>query len=79
MSDEVDPEQIRRLETAVSRLPHKQRQIFLAHRLDALSYDEIARRTGLTERAVEHHMARAIYKLVKQMDGGKLSWWERLF
>ena len=28
---------------------------------------------------VERHMAKAIYKLTKQLDGRKLSWWERRF
>jgi RNA polymerase sigma-70 factor (ECF subfamily) len=56
-----------------------QREIFLAHRVHDLPYDEIARRTGLTLRQVERHMAKAIYKLGKQMDGRKLSWWERWF
>jgi len=30
-------------------------------------------------REVERQMARAMYKLVKQMEGGRLSWWERWF
>ena len=30
-------------------------------------------------RTVERQMARAIYKLSKQMDGHPLSWWERWF
>ena len=51
----------------------------MAHRLDGMSYGEIARRTGLTVRQVERHMARALYKLDKQLQGRKLSWWERRF
>ena len=56
-----------------------QREIFLANRLDNMSYVEIARRSGLTVRQVERHMARAINKLCEQMDGERLSWWERWF
>jgi RNA polymerase sigma-70 factor (ECF subfamily) len=51
----------------------------MAHRLDDMPYREIARRTGLTVRQVERHVARALYKLAKQLDGHKLSWWERWF
>ena len=79
MSDTPDPDLLRRLEDAMRAMPKLQREIFMAHRLDNLPYGEIARRTGLTVRQVERHMARAIYKLDKQLDGLKLSWWERWF
>jgi RNA polymerase sigma-70 factor (ECF subfamily) len=79
MSDDIDTDLRRRLEEAVASMPRVQREIFLAHRLDAMSYAEIATRTGLSVRQVERHMAKAIYKLCKQMDGHPLSWWERWF
>jgi RNA polymerase sigma-70 factor (ECF subfamily) len=79
MSDKPDPELLRRLEEAVASMPRKQRAIFLAHRLDDMSYEEIADRTGLTVRQVERQMARAIYKLCRHMDGYPLHWWERLY
>jgi RNA polymerase sigma-70 factor (ECF subfamily) len=79
MSDAPDPDLLRRLEQAMLNIPKLQREIFMAHRLDNMSYVEIAHRTGLTVRQVERHMARAIYKLSKQLDGGKLSWCERRF
>ncbi len=74
-----DPDLLHRMEDAMRAMPKMQREIFLAHRLDDMSYGEIAERTGLTVRQVERHMAKAIYKLVKQLDGEKLSWWERWF
>jgi RNA polymerase sigma-70 factor (ECF subfamily) len=79
MSETTDPNFLRRLEEAMLNIPKLQREIFMAHRLDNMSYGEIARRTGLTMRQVERHMARALYKLSKQLDGRKLSWWERRF
>ena len=78
MSHTSDPD-VLRLEQAVRNLPRLQREIFLACRLDAMSYDEIARRTGLTPQQVERHVARAIYKIDCQMDGHSLRWWQRLF
>ena len=60
-------------------IPKLQREIFMAHRLDDMSYDEIGQRTGLSVRQVERHIARAIYKLSKQLDGRKLTLWERWF
>ena len=79
MSDTPNPDLLRRLENAMRAMPKLQREIFMAHRLDDMPYDEIARRTGLTVRQVERQMARALYKLDKQLHGGKLSWWERWF
>jgi RNA polymerase sigma factor (sigma-70 family) len=79
VSRKHDPELIRRLEAAISNLPRLQRDIFLAHRVHDLDYREIGRRTGLTPKQVERHMAKAIYKIAKQMDGEQLSWWERRF
>lgn len=79
MSDTPDPDLLRRLEEAMLNIPKLQREIFMAHRLDDMSYGEIARRTGLTVRQVERHMARALYKLDKQLQGRQLSWWERRF
>jgi RNA polymerase sigma-70 factor (ECF subfamily) len=73
MSDTPDPNLLRRLEDAMRAMPKLQREIFMAHRLDDISYREIARRTGPTVHQVERHMARAIYKLDKQLDGRKLS------
>lgn len=78
MSDTSDPD-VFRLEQAVRNLPRLQREIFLACRLDAMSYDEIARRTGLTSQQVERHFARAVCKIDRQMDGHSLPWWQRVF
>ncbi|TMJ12148.1 MAG: sigma-70 family RNA polymerase sigma factor [Alphaproteobacteria bacterium] len=79
MSDTPEPAQLRRFEEAMKNIPKLQREIFMAHRLDDSSYEEIARRTGLSVRQVERHMAEALYKLAKQLGGRKLSWWERWF
>ncbi len=79
MCDTPDHELLRRIEQAMLNIPTLQREIFMAHRLDGLSYDELAERTRLTVRQIERHMARAIYKLDKQLHGRKLSWWERRF
>lgn len=51
---------LHRLEAAMLRLRPKTREIFLAHRLDGLSYAEIAERTGLSVKGVEKHMSKAI-------------------
>jgi RNA polymerase sigma-70 factor (ECF subfamily) len=72
-----DPELLGKLERAIVTLPRSTREIFLAHRLDDMSYHEIADRTGLTVRQVERHIARAIYRLCKELDDEPRPWWER--
>jgi RNA polymerase sigma factor (sigma-70 family) len=59
---------LRRLELAMSSLKPKTREIFLAHRLDGLSYAEIAERTGLSVSGVEKQMMKAIAKMDKFLD-----------
>lgn len=77
MPDPVDPELLKNLERAMLKLPRSTREIFLAHRLDNMSYYEIADRSGLTVRQVERHMAEAIYRLCKELDD-EPHWWERV-
>jgi RNA polymerase sigma-70 factor (ECF subfamily) len=79
MSNPPNPDLLRRIEAAMMNLPRRQREIFMARRVHNMSYREIAERTGLTARQVERHIAKALYKLAKQMDGRRLSWWERWF
>ncbi len=79
MSDTPDPEVLQKLDAAIANLPRIQREIFLTHRLHDMTYADIARCTGLTTRRVKRHMASALYKIGKQIDGCRLSWWERRF
>lgn len=78
MPEHADPELLKKLERAMLNLPGSTREIFLAHRLDNMSYQEIADRSGLTVRQVERHMAKAIYRLCRELDDEPLHWWERL-
>jgi RNA polymerase sigma-70 factor (ECF subfamily) len=66
------------MERAMLKLPRSTREIFLAHRLDDMSYQEIADRTGLSVRQVERHMAKAIWRLCRELDDEPRRWWERL-
>lgn len=49
-----------RVEAAVMKLRPKTREIFMAHRVEGLSYAEIAQRTGLSVKGVEKQMSKAI-------------------
>jgi RNA polymerase sigma-70 factor (ECF subfamily) len=54
---------LNRLEKAMLKLKPRTREIFMAHRLDGLSYAEIAERTGLSVKGVEKQMCKAIAQL----------------
>jgi RNA polymerase sigma-70 factor (ECF subfamily) len=72
-----DAELLRRLDRAMRTVPRQTREIFLAHRLEGLSYREIARRTGLPVRGVERHIARAILAIDRSLNGRPSRWLER--
>lgn len=54
---------LRRLEAAMTRLKPRTREIFLAHRVEGLSYAEIGERFGLSVKGVEKQMSKAILQL----------------
>lgn len=68
MSENFDPERLRRIEAALLELSNLDRQIFLAMRLDNMSVEDIARRTGLSQRQVVKRLGRAIRHLGKRLD-----------
>jgi len=58
---------LERLEAALSRLGPKTRAIFMAHRLEGVTYAEIAEKTGLSVKGVEWHMSKAIALLHRSL------------
>ncbi|MEQ7874234.1 sigma-70 family RNA polymerase sigma factor [Sphingomonas sp. ASV193] len=61
---------LRRVEAALLRLKPKTRQIFLAHRVEGLSYAEIGERHGLSIKGVEKQMAKALLHLDRCLGRG---------
>lgn len=55
-----DAGDLERLEYAILRIPRTDREMFLAHRLDHMSYQEIADASGLSVEKVERSIARAM-------------------
>ncbi len=80
MSDNLtDAEIIERLEAGLQRMPKLRREIFLAVRVDELSYAEIAARTGLSVEQVERHFAQGMLALRDALDRGRpIPWWKRI-
>src|SRR5690606_39026809 len=59
---------LQRVEAAVLRLRPRTREIFMAHRVEGLSYAEIAQRTGLSVKGVEKQMSKAIAELDRLLE-----------
>jgi RNA polymerase sigma factor (sigma-70 family) len=53
-------DELERLQGSLAKLSPKARSVFIAHRRDGLSYKEIARREGLSEKGVQKRMSKAI-------------------
>lgn len=51
---------LRRIEAAMMRLKPKTRAIFLASRIDGMTYTQIAEKTGMSVKGVEKQMGKAI-------------------
>ena len=62
-------ERMVRMSGGLARLNVKTRNIFLAHRLHGLSYQEIARRHQLSVSTVEKHIAKAMLQVTSWMEG----------
>jgi len=60
-----EQEKIDLLAEALATLPAATREILLLHKFDGIPQSEIARRLGLTDKAVEHRVARGIEACTK--------------
>ena len=62
-------ERMARMSVCLGRLNDKTRDIFLAHRMDGMTYKEIAERHGLSISTVEKHVAKATLQITTWMQG----------
>ena len=59
------------LNQAIQEMPEGSREVFLMNRIDKLKYDEIATRLGLSVKAVEKRMSKAL-SVIKERIGRKV-------
>ena len=57
-----------RMQAAILRLPPRCREAYLLHRIEGMTYPEIARRHGISVKAVEKHIARALRLLRTEIE-----------
>ena len=60
---------LERVREGLSRLSPRTREVFLMHRLEDLKYREIAERLGISQSAVEKHIAKAALFLTTWTEG----------
>jgi len=65
-------ERLRRALAVIDAMPGRRREAFLLHRIDGLSYLEIARTMGIGVKAVEKHLSAAMLELVQKMQADEL-------
>lgn len=62
-------QRLERVKEGLARLSPRTREIFLMHRLERLKYREIAERLGISQSAVEKHVAKAALFLAEWTEG----------
>ncbi|NWE53124.1 RNA polymerase sigma factor [Brevundimonas sp. P7753] len=60
-------ERLRRALKVIDAMPDRRREAFLLHRIDGLSYPQIARRMGVSVKGVEKHISSAMLQLLRGM------------
>lgn len=66
----IELEQMReRYRAAVAALPPRMREVFVLHRIEELSYRDIAARMDISVRTVEWHIAEAIVRIGRELNG----------
>ena len=62
-------DELARVERAISKLTPRTRDIFLMHRFEGLSYEEIGAEMGMTAKGVEKQMAKALIAIRRARSG----------
>ncbi len=62
-------ERMARLSQGLGRMNDKTRDIFLCHRVDGMTYHQIAQRHGMSTTSVEKYVAKATLQLTSWMEG----------
>jgi RNA polymerase sigma-70 factor (ECF subfamily) len=60
------------VEKLIVKLPERQKQVYLLHREEGLTYPEIAERLGISKNTVENHMVKALKYLRHNLDNALL-------
>jgi RNA polymerase sigma factor (sigma-70 family) len=62
-------ERLQRMWQCLERMPERTREIFLAHRMEERTYEDIGREFGISQKVVAKHVTRAATLLAQWMEG----------
>ena len=62
-------ERLRRVQAGLERLPPRTREVFVMHKVEGMKLREIAAALGITQSAVEKHVAKAVLFLTEWTEG----------
>jgi len=60
-------ERQKQVQKTLTELPPRCREVFILHRFENLTYRQIAARLDISPRTVEHHVAKAVFHLRKNL------------
>ena len=60
-----------KVEKLIAQIPDRQKQVYLLHREEGMTYPQIAEQMGISQNTVENHMAKAL-KYLRQNVGNSL-------
>jgi RNA polymerase sigma-70 factor (ECF subfamily) len=63
----ADRQRLEAMRRIVAELPPRTRQVFELNRIDGLTYEETARRLGISESSVQKHLAQALLHVMQRM------------
>ena len=64
----ISSQRLQRVLTVIDEMPPRRRQVFLLHRVDEMSYVQIAKSLGISVKAVEKHIHLALVQLCEADD-----------
>ncbi len=64
----IASERLRRALACIDRMPPRRREVFLLHRIEGITYVQIARRLGISPKTVEDHLSAAMAQLSREME-----------
>lgn len=67
---------LRQYERAVERIDEQDRAIFLGHRVEELSFRQLAERYGVSITEVEEAMIRSLRVIAHSVDRKNRRWWQ---
>ena len=67
----VARDRLRRALASIEAMPERRREVFMLHRLEGLTYLQIARQLGISPKTVEYHLAAAMAQLSRDVDAAE--------